>query len=52
MYTDGITEASNEAGEEFGECRPQELLLAHRQRPVGEVLDAVMLTVEQFGGTA
>jgi serine phosphatase RsbU (regulator of sigma subunit) len=48
LYTDGVTEASNSEGEEFGECRLIETLSACRQVPVQSLLDKVVTAVQQF----
>jgi sigma-B regulation protein RsbU (phosphoserine phosphatase) len=48
IYTDGVTEAPDEAGEEFGEARLVDILRAHRQKPVHEMLAAILNEVQQF----
>ena len=51
LYTDGITEAENDAGELFGSARLCDILRAmHAFRP-GEIIDAVRLKVAQFTGS-
>ena len=51
LYTDGITEAENDAGELFGSARLCRILRArHACRP-GEIIDAVRSKVAQFTGT-
>jgi sigma-B regulation protein RsbU (phosphoserine phosphatase) len=50
LYTDGITEAMSDEGEEFGEDRLLETLLAHRSRPVDDLLKSIVSTVELFSG--
>src|SRR5215471_2053496 len=50
LYTDGITEAENSAGEEFGESRPIEMLRDFSRLPVEQLKDAVVRTVRQFSG--
>lgn len=51
LYTDGITEAENDAGELFGCARLCGILRAmHACRP-GEIIDAVRLKVAQFTGS-
>jgi sigma-B regulation protein RsbU (phosphoserine phosphatase) len=52
IYTDGVTEAPDEAGEEFGEARLIEILRAHRQKPVHEMLAAILNEVQQFSGAS
>lgn len=48
MYTDGVTEALNARGEEFGESRLRNVILAHRRAPAADVLNAIQTTVDQF----
>jgi sigma-B regulation protein RsbU (phosphoserine phosphatase) len=50
IYSDGATEASNDAGEEFGEARLVEALRAHRERPAAAILDALSDAVLEFSG--
>ncbi len=48
LYTDGVTESFNEAGEEFGEERLIEFLAKHRSRPSRELVAAVVAEVKRF----
>ncbi|MGZ4816071.1 MAG: SpoIIE family protein phosphatase [Terriglobales bacterium] len=48
LFTDGITEAFNDAEEEFGEERLVEALGRYRQRSPQEILDAVIEDVRRF----
>jgi len=48
LYTDGITESFNDAGEEFGEERLAAALCRHRALPSGDLLKAVVDEVNQF----
>jgi sigma-B regulation protein RsbU (phosphoserine phosphatase) len=50
LYTDGITEARNTAGEEFGETRLVETLQYSCHLPVESLLRAVVRAVQQFTG--
>jgi len=50
FFTDGLTEAMNEAGEEFGECRLRELLINHRQLSAADLQATAMETVTDFCG--
>jgi serine phosphatase RsbU (regulator of sigma subunit) len=50
LYTDGITEAQNSAGEEFGEARLVETLQHSCHLPVESLLQAVVRAVQQFTG--
>jgi len=48
LYTDGVTESFNEAGEDFGEARLIETLLRHRAKPPKAMVGAVVDEVRQF----
>jgi len=50
LYTDGITEAENGVGEEFGESRLVKTLLDLSQLPVEQLKNAVVNAVRQFSG--
>jgi serine phosphatase RsbU (regulator of sigma subunit) len=50
IYTDGITEANNSAGEEFGEDRLLETIRAHLAHPVPSILDAILAAALEFSG--
>ena len=48
LYTDGITESFNAAGEEFGEQRLTDALRRHRDLCSRELLAAIVGEVRQF----
>ena len=48
LYTDGVTEACNDRGEEFGEDRLAETLHQHRRLPAKGLLSAVVDQVQRF----
>ncbi|MGA8311660.1 MAG: SpoIIE family protein phosphatase [Terriglobales bacterium] len=48
LYTDGVTESFNTAGEEFGEQRLTEALRRHRQLPSPDLLTAIVDEVRRF----
>ena len=48
LYTDGITEASNESGEEFGERSLVEALRRHRELSCQALLTAIVDEVRRF----
>jgi serine phosphatase RsbU (regulator of sigma subunit) len=48
IYSDGITECFNEAGEEFGEHRLVESLRKHREEPSSVLLSAIVDDVRAF----
>jgi sigma-B regulation protein RsbU (phosphoserine phosphatase) len=49
LYTDGVTEATNADGEEFGECRLVDALASHSHLPLESLLQAVVAAVQRFG---
>jgi serine phosphatase RsbU (regulator of sigma subunit) len=49
LYTDGVTEAINEAGEEFGEERLIESLRKNRELPSQALLGSLVDGVQRFG---
>lgn len=49
-YTDGVTEPENADEEEFGEQRLIEALLRHADRPIDEIIQAVMQEVIEWTG--
>jgi serine phosphatase RsbU (regulator of sigma subunit) len=50
LYTDGITEAENADGEEFGASRLLDTLGSHSHLPAVPLLQAVVGAVQQFSG--
>jgi len=48
LYTDGITESFNHAGEEFGECRLIEAFERYRGQPPLVVIDSIVGEVQRF----
>jgi sigma-B regulation protein RsbU (phosphoserine phosphatase) len=48
LFTDGVTEARNAAGEEFGESRLRQLLTREHHRPAAELQQVVMDRVSDF----
>ena len=50
LYTDGVTEAMNRGGEEFGEDRLIELVLTHSRLPVSALLRSIVNDVLHFAG--
>lgn len=48
LYTDGITEAFNEARDEFGEARLIDSLRRHRAQPSQSLLENIVADVRQF----
>ncbi|MBO0858398.1 MAG: SpoIIE family protein phosphatase [Chloracidobacterium sp.] len=50
FFTDGVTEAANDAGELFGEERLLRLLLDHRRQSASELLKTILGAVSDFSG--
>jgi serine phosphatase RsbU (regulator of sigma subunit) len=48
LYTDGITESFNDAGEEFGEQRLIETLQRHRELPPQDAIASIVDEVQRF----
>src|SRR5262245_32864417 len=49
-YTDGVTEATNDAGELFGEERLLRLLVEHRKQSASELRETILGAVADFSG--
>jgi phosphoserine phosphatase RsbU/P len=52
IYTDGVTEARNERGEQFGETRLLALLQPHIEERASVTLATIMKRLDEFVGTA
>ena len=50
IFTDGLTEARNPAGEWFGAERIVDLLAAHKRRPARELVERVVFDARGFAG--
>jgi sigma-B regulation protein RsbU (phosphoserine phosphatase) len=50
LYSDGVTEALSDQGEEYGEQRLLEVVRAYRDRPAGELLERLVERVQEFSG--
>ena len=50
LYTDGITEATDAKGREFGTGRLQRLLVEMKRRPAGETAERILLQTGLFSG--
>jgi serine phosphatase RsbU (regulator of sigma subunit) len=50
LYTDGITEATNADGEEFGQSHLLDTVDSHSHLPVGLLLQTVVAAVQRFTG--
>jgi serine phosphatase RsbU (regulator of sigma subunit) len=51
-YTDGVSEAPNSAGEEFGEARLEEIFRSHHHEPVKALLARILDPVQKFSGAS
>jgi phosphoserine phosphatase RsbU/P len=52
VYSDGVTEAVNVAGDEFGDERLIACFVKRRAQPLQEILEALMADVKVFAGEA
>jgi sigma-B regulation protein RsbU (phosphoserine phosphatase) len=52
LCTDGVTEAWNDRGEQFGRERLRQCLLQHASQPATSILESVMHDVLEFRGPA
>ena len=50
LYTDGVTEAQNNAGNFYGEKRLQAVLRALGSRPANEILESILSDLKEFLG--
>lgn len=50
ICTDGVTEAPNSRGEEYGEARLTQVIQANRGLPVNELLAVIQASVQEFSG--
>jgi serine phosphatase RsbU (regulator of sigma subunit) len=48
LYSDGVTEAANAAGDEFGEERLAQVVSTHREAPAAAIVQAVTDAVQVF----
>lgn len=51
LYTDGVPEARDATGEQYGMERFQEIIRAWRSRPAEEIVDRVVRGVAEFSGS-
>ena len=52
MYTDGITEAENSEGDDYGEDRLAEMLVANKNLGAVAIIDAVLEHLSEFTNSA
>jgi len=52
LWTDGLVDARNQAGEAFGEQRLLDCVSAHRADPAESIVRAALADAESFGGKA
>ncbi|HRC54893.1 MAG TPA: PP2C family protein-serine/threonine phosphatase [Kofleriaceae bacterium] len=52
VYSDGVTEALNLAGEEYGDARLAEVTTAHRSAPLDQLLQSIITSVQTFANGA
>ena len=51
LYSDGVTEHENPAGEQFGESRLRDVIGETAQRPAEEICAAVISRLQEFGNS-
>ena len=51
LYSDGITEATSDQGDEFGEARLLETLRRHRHLEARALVAAILQAVQEFSGS-
>lgn len=51
LFTDGVTEARNDAGEFFGESRLEQVVAAQAAGAAGELLQAIVEAIAAFAGS-
>lgn len=52
MYSDGVTDTLNQAGDAYGAQQLSDVIASNRHRPAGELCLAINESVEQFQGDA
>jgi len=52
MYSDGLVEAINSDGEEYGEGRLRELLATLTEKSAGDIRRAILASLAAFSGSA
>jgi len=52
IYSDGVTEALNTAGEEFSDERLAAQAVEHRSAPLGDLLQNIITAVQAFANGA
>lgn len=52
LFSDGLSDAVDEHGAQFGEARVMDLVVAQRHNPAEEIVEAVVLAVNRFSGSA
>ncbi|HVB38138.1 MAG TPA: SpoIIE family protein phosphatase, partial [Vicinamibacterales bacterium] len=52
LFSDGIADAQNEAGEEFGDARLLDLVSASRTHPASAIVDRVFAAIDAFAAGA
>ena len=50
LYTDGVSEAENATGEQFGEMRLEEVVRRNASRSAAEIRDAIVAAVTEWAG--
>jgi len=50
LYSDGVTEAESEMGEDFGDQRLRQVIAANREKPLGEIQSTILEAVRKWSG--
>jgi sigma-B regulation protein RsbU (phosphoserine phosphatase) len=50
LYSDGVTEAESEMGEQFGEPRLRQVITSNREKPLEEIKSAILDAVRKWAG--
>jgi phosphoserine phosphatase RsbU/P len=50
LYSDGITEAGVQSGEEFGESRLEAIIAAHGDKPLAQIQELILTAVRKWSG--
>ncbi|MDI6808875.1 MAG: SpoIIE family protein phosphatase [Candidatus Eisenbacteria bacterium] len=50
VFSDGVTEAVNQSGEEYGEERIEQLLIENRQKSASDLIDKIIASIKGHAG--
>lgn len=52
IYTDGLTDAFNQEGKEFGVKRLEEVMIDQKDRSAGEIVSSILFSVQEFSAAS